>query len=95
MRSFILHVVAAGVFCLSAAACGGSKPSITEPVGRVQLGMTVVEVTNVLGSGRVVEPAQSDGAHTREVREYAADNDRVYVVRFIDGLVRRWEIQSR
>jgi len=68
---------------------------ITEPVGRVQLGMTVEEVTQVLGSGQVVEPAASGAPHAMEVREYPADDGRIYVVRFVDGLVRRWELRAR
>ena len=68
---------------------------ITEPVGRVQLGMTVEEVTQVLGSGQVVEPAPSGMPHAMEVREYTSDDGRIYVVRFVDGLVRRWELRAR
>jgi predicted component of type VI protein secretion system len=95
MRLYLIKILSVCTVCVLLAGCGSSKPKITEPVGKVQLGMTVTEVSHVLGDGAVVEPAQSDGAHTMEVREYAASNGRVYVVRFIDGLVRRWEIQSR
>ena len=94
MRLFLIKNLGVCVVCLLLAACGSSKPKIAEPVGKVQLGMSVSEVSNVLGDGQVIEPAQGDGAHTMEVRQYAASNGRVYVVRFIDGLVRRWEIQS-
>lgn len=93
-RTFIQTLGACAV-ALSLTACGSSKPKITEPVGRVQLGMTVMEVSNVLGDGSIVSPASSDGAHTLEVREYPASNGRVYVVRYVDGLVRRWELQNR
>ncbi len=68
---------------------------VTEPVGRVQLGMTVDEVAQVLGSGQVVEPAPTGTPHAMEVREYPADNGRTYVVRFVDGIVRRWELRAR
>lgn len=79
---------------ISLAACGSSRPTITEPVGKIQLGMSVAEVGNILGDGQVVESPQDVGAHSMEVREYPAGNGRVYSVRYIDGLVRRWEIKS-
>lgn len=95
MRLCLFRVLSVCAVCISLAACGSSKPTITEPVGKVQLGMTVVEVSHVLGDGQIIEPAQSEGAHTMEVREYPASNGRKYVIRFIDGLVRRWEIQAQ
>lgn len=95
MRLSPLRFLCLCAVSLSLAACGSSGPTITEPVGRIQLGMTVAEVTHVLGDGRVVEAPQSDGAHKMEVREYPVGDGRIYSVRFIDGLVRRWEIQNR
>ena len=95
MRSFVVRLLCLGAVCISLSACGGSKPTIAEPVGRVQLGMTIEEVTSVLGSGQVVEPGQHVGAHAVEVREFPSGDGRIYVVRFVDGLVRRWELQTR
>jgi len=95
MRLSLIQFLCICAVSLSLAACGSSGPTITEPVGRIQLGMSIAEVTHVLGDGQVVEAPQGGGAHQMEVREYPAGNGRVYSVRFIDGLVRRWEIQNR
>jgi len=95
MRLSVFQFLCICAVCFVLAACGSAGPTITQPVGRVQLGMTITEVTHVLGDGQVVEAPQSDGAHKMEVREYPAGNGRVYSVRFIDGLVRRWELQNR
>lgn len=95
MRQRLCRLLALGILSVTLAACSTSTGMINTPIGKIQLGMYIDEVEDILGQGSIVEPERSDGTYTTQTRSYPSGDGRRYVVYYVNDVVRRWELQDQ
>ena len=95
MRFDFHRMIAIGMLSVALSACSTTTGTINTPIGKIQLGMYIDDVTDVLGEGSVVVAERSEGQFLVQTRAYPNDDGRTFVVYFVNDVVRRWELTDR
>lgn len=88
------RVLAIALLSTVLTACSTSTGTINTPIGKIQLGMYIDDVEEVLGAGTVVETGQAEGEWVVLTKRYPSDDGRSYVVYYVNEVVRRWELKE-
>ena len=95
MRLELRRIVAIIIMAGGLSACSTSTGQINTPIGKIQLGMYIDDVEDMLGPGSVVTAENSRGTNVIETRAYRAQDGRTYVVYYVNEVVRRWELKEQ
>ena len=76
-------------------ACSTSTGTINAPIGKIQLGMFIEDVEEVLGPGTIVEAERMEGEFAVVTKRYPSADGRSYVVYYVNEVVRRWELKDQ
>jgi hypothetical protein len=95
MRIDLRRIVAVGLLAIGLSACSTSTGTINTPIGKIQLGMYLDEVEDILGPGTVVVPGREQGTFIVETLSYPSGDGRTYVVYYVNEVVRRWELKDQ
>ncbi len=95
MSLYFGRILGIFIVAFSLSACRTSTGLINQPIGLIQLGMEIEEVSDVLGEGDLVKSDATGGRFLIETRAYPSRDGRVYVIYFVDDVVRRWELVDR
>ncbi len=95
MSLCVRHLIGLVLMSTTLVACSTSVGTINTPIGELQLGMELEEVGDILGAGTVVKPLEVRGKYSTEMRSYPKSDGRIYLVHYVDNIVRRWELRDR
>ena len=95
MRVELSRIIAMCAIVVGLSACSTSTGLINTPIGKIQLGMYIEDVGDILGEGSVLVPERAEGEFLVQTRVYPAQDGRRFVVYYVNDIVRRWELQDR
>jgi hypothetical protein len=94
MHLDIRRLLSIALLAVLLSACSTSTGTINTPIGKIQLGMYIEDVEDVLGPGTVLESERLEGEFRVQRKGYASADGRTYVVYYVDDIVRRWELRE-
>lgn len=94
MLLVLRRIATIGLLSFVLSACSTSTGTINSPIGKIQIGMYMDEVEDILGSG-TVEAESEGGDFFTQTLSYPAKDGRRYVVYYVNDVVRRWELKDQ
>lgn len=95
MARRLCQLLTIGMLSFVINACSTTTGAINTPIGKVQLGMYSDEVEDILGPGNVIGEKRNEGEFSTQTMSYPASDGRVYLVYYVNDIVRRWELKDR
>ena len=94
MRLVLRRIATIGLLSFAISACSTTTGTINTPVGKIQIGMYMEDVEDILGQGTILGSEQVTGENDTQLIQYPTTDGRRYVVYYVNEVVRRWELKD-